>query len=152
MWLYKHGILVSRDYSGYGLNQWETMLQCDVVSYWLSPYSKRSLVITGHDRSIYDRRGIFIGNSWLCATPCVWHILVSIKADKLRHSIEKARYEQKNDHQLLKYRVNIHSSHIRGKCTVQFDMPPSHKSVPFIFFNNIKHLTAEMFWPTHWQM
>ena len=27
----------SRQHSGYGLSQWETMLQCNVVSHWLSP-------------------------------------------------------------------------------------------------------------------
>ena len=26
------------DHSGYGLNQWETTLHCNVVSHWLSPY------------------------------------------------------------------------------------------------------------------
>ena len=31
-----------RDYSGYGLSQWEKMLQCD-ITYWLSPYLKWSL-------------------------------------------------------------------------------------------------------------
>ena len=30
--------------SGYGLNQWETTLQCNIVSRWLSPYSEWALV------------------------------------------------------------------------------------------------------------
>ena len=29
----------SRQHSGYGLSQWETTLQCNVVSHWLSPLS-----------------------------------------------------------------------------------------------------------------
>ena len=35
-----------RDHSGYGLSQWETMLQCNIVSHWLSPYPEWSLLIT----------------------------------------------------------------------------------------------------------
>ena len=30
-------IMISRDQSEYGLNQWETTLQCNVVFHWLSP-------------------------------------------------------------------------------------------------------------------
>ena len=32
-----------RDHSGYGLSQWETMLQCNVVPHWPSPYQEWSL-------------------------------------------------------------------------------------------------------------
>ena len=32
----------SRDLTGYGLNQWKTALQCNVVSHWLSPYPEWS--------------------------------------------------------------------------------------------------------------
>ena len=31
------------DHYGYGLGQWKTTLQCNVVSHWLSPYPERSL-------------------------------------------------------------------------------------------------------------
>ena len=31
------------DHCGYGLSQWETMLQCNVGSHWLSPYPEWSL-------------------------------------------------------------------------------------------------------------
>ena len=44
--LWNHAMKPSRDHSGYGLSQWETMLQCTVVSHWLSPYSEWSLDIT----------------------------------------------------------------------------------------------------------
>ena len=27
-----------RDHSGYGLSQWEMMLQCNIVSHWMNPY------------------------------------------------------------------------------------------------------------------
>ena len=37
-------IFTWRDHSGYGLSQWETTLQCNVVSHSLSSYPKRSLV------------------------------------------------------------------------------------------------------------
>ena len=33
----------SRAHSGYGLSQWETMLHCNVVSHWLSPYPEWAL-------------------------------------------------------------------------------------------------------------
>ena len=33
------------DHSGYGLSQWETTLQCNVVSHWLSPYPEWSLLL-----------------------------------------------------------------------------------------------------------
>ena len=36
---------VLKVHSGYGLNQWETTLHCNVVSHWLSLYSERSLVL-----------------------------------------------------------------------------------------------------------
>ena len=36
---------VIRNYSGYGLSQWETMLHCSNVSHWLSPYLGGSLVM-----------------------------------------------------------------------------------------------------------
>ena len=29
---------ISRDHSGYGLSQWETTLQCNIISHWLSLY------------------------------------------------------------------------------------------------------------------
>ena len=32
--------LTNRNKSGYGLSKWETTLQCNVVSHWLSPYPK----------------------------------------------------------------------------------------------------------------
>ena len=35
---------VSRDQSGYGLSQWETMLHCNIVSHWPSPNLEWSLV------------------------------------------------------------------------------------------------------------
>ena len=37
-------IHVYKDYSGYGLRQWGTVLECHVVSHWLSPYLEWSLV------------------------------------------------------------------------------------------------------------
>ena len=33
---------IRRDHSGYGPSQWETTLQCNVVSHWLSPYTEWS--------------------------------------------------------------------------------------------------------------
>ena len=35
-WVVNH----SRDHFVYGLSQWETMLQCNIVSHWLSPYTR----------------------------------------------------------------------------------------------------------------
>ena len=32
-----------RDNSGYGLSQWEMMLQCNIISHWLSPFPECSL-------------------------------------------------------------------------------------------------------------
>ena len=37
-------VSICRDNSGYGLSQWEMMLQSNVVSHWLSPYPEWSLV------------------------------------------------------------------------------------------------------------
>ena len=37
----------TRDYFVYVPNQWETMLQCNIVSHWLGAYTKRSLVHWG---------------------------------------------------------------------------------------------------------
>ena len=34
-----------RDRYGYGLSQWETMLHCDSISYWLRPYPEWSLYL-----------------------------------------------------------------------------------------------------------
>ena len=31
-------VMACKDHSGYGLSPWETTLQCNVVSHWLSPY------------------------------------------------------------------------------------------------------------------
>ena len=36
-------VLSSRDQYTYGISQWETTLQCNVVSHWLSPYPNWSL-------------------------------------------------------------------------------------------------------------
>ena len=38
-----HQKRVSRDQYEYELSQWETTLQCNVVSYWMSPYPEWSL-------------------------------------------------------------------------------------------------------------
>ena len=37
-------LCVGRDHSGYGLSQWETTLQCNVVYHWLSPCPEWSLI------------------------------------------------------------------------------------------------------------
>ena len=34
-----------KDHSGYGRRQWEMVLQCNVLSHWLSPYPKWSLTL-----------------------------------------------------------------------------------------------------------
>ena len=39
-------LAVFRDHSGYGLSQWEMMLQCNMVSHYLSPYPEWSLCVT----------------------------------------------------------------------------------------------------------
>ena len=36
--------VIYRDHSRYRLSQWETMLQCNVVPHWLSPYAELSLI------------------------------------------------------------------------------------------------------------
>ena len=36
---------ITRDHSGYGLSQWETTLQCKVVSHWLSPCPEWSKIM-----------------------------------------------------------------------------------------------------------
>ena len=41
-WDTKH---IPRDHSGYSLSQWETTLQCNVVSHWLRPYPELPLII-----------------------------------------------------------------------------------------------------------
>ena len=50
LWHYVHVLLYNScdttDHSGYGLSQWEIMLHCNVVSYWLSPYCEWSLDTT----------------------------------------------------------------------------------------------------------
>ena len=50
-----------RDHSGYGISQWETTLQCNVVSHWLSPYTKWSLC----HRAPYTFTNIDSGNALL---------------------------------------------------------------------------------------
>ena len=40
-------------HSGYGLSQWETTLQCNVVSHWLSPYAEWSLCSILRKISLY---------------------------------------------------------------------------------------------------
>ena len=42
-WYATHLISRRRDHSGYGLSQWETTLQCNDVSHWLSPYPEWSV-------------------------------------------------------------------------------------------------------------
>ena len=42
---------ICRDPSEYGLNQWETTLQCNVVSHWLTPYQECSLTCYSGPRS-----------------------------------------------------------------------------------------------------
>ena len=41
--------------TGYGLSQWEMMLQCNIISHWLSPYPEWSLafVLEGQATSIF---------------------------------------------------------------------------------------------------
>ena len=40
---------ISRDHSGYGLNQWNTTLECNIVSHWLNPHPEWSLIFyQGH--------------------------------------------------------------------------------------------------------
>ena len=52
------------DRLGYGLNQWETMLQCKVVAHWLSPYTEWSLLtwisITSYTIALMKLHCIFI--------------------------------------------------------------------------------------------
>ena len=38
-------VVVCKVNSGYGFDQWETTLKCNVVSHWLSPYPERSLIL-----------------------------------------------------------------------------------------------------------
>ena len=37
-WFYPEFVICITGYSGYGLCQWETTLQCNIVSHWQSPY------------------------------------------------------------------------------------------------------------------
>ena len=37
-----------RDHSEYGLSQWETTLQCSIVTHWLSPYQELSTLNRDH--------------------------------------------------------------------------------------------------------
>ena len=41
-----------RDHCGYGLSQWETMLLCNIVTHWLSPYPEWTLWIVNVCRNI----------------------------------------------------------------------------------------------------
>ena len=65
LWLGEFSQLLSvqnlRDHTVYGLSQWETTLQCNVVSYWLTPYTELppnlpvSLWSCMQHRVIFDR-------------------------------------------------------------------------------------------------
>ena len=50
-----------RDHSGYGLSQWETAFQCNVVSYWLSLCPERYLLLPASSTSLFT-----IESSILC--------------------------------------------------------------------------------------
>ena len=42
-WITIIQLYMCKDYSGYGISQWETMLHCNVVYHWLSPYQEWAL-------------------------------------------------------------------------------------------------------------
>ena len=49
----------------YGLNQWETTLQCNVVSHWLSTYPEWSLI----------KDPVCRGNPWHATSPYIWTVM-----------------------------------------------------------------------------
>ena len=57
--------MVSRDHSGYGLSQWETLLQCNIISHWLSPYPKWC---HGQANKLKEQFIVATKHSWLTGT------------------------------------------------------------------------------------
>ena len=57
MYALLHNIPRIGDHSGYGPGQWETTLQCNVVSYWLGPFPEiRDLVFCFDDDRWVDKQ------------------------------------------------------------------------------------------------
>ena len=79
-----------RDRSGHGLSQWETTLHCNVVSYWLSPYSEWSLMsytvyVSVHQRAVWCNNWISQGHQDDCLT--VRGSVECCQFDSLQHPI-----------------------------------------------------------------
>ena len=61
-----------RDHSRYGPNQWETTLQCNVVSHWLSP-NPEGFQITC-DKSLISNTIMHVSNAYELYCPCIQHV------------------------------------------------------------------------------
>ena len=93
-WLFFYSIrrgCIHRDHFVYAFSQWETTLQCNIVSHWLGPYTEWSLIqgpLSGWWLKITDVHKVLATERgrYKCNTVSHWLIPCSVDTSQLTHN------------------------------------------------------------------